>query len=383
MGGMITCPRYEKESIGRQKLISSVFEFNGGKTPYVIYDANYWLFGEARERIPLDYCSEDPASMVRYQQTKIDRHMKTYADAYIPFLMPWYGTGVLASGFGIKVIHQDYMDPAVDMPTIQNIEQLKDLKKPDPEKDGLMPRVLNTIRYMKKHTDLPVGVTDCQGVLTTALQIVGYEKMIYWMHDYPNQVHDLLGMITDVLIDWVKIQKKAAGQAMEDDAYVLGVKIPAGYGGVWFSDDDAVIFGPELYKEFIVPCNSRLLKAFGGGAIHYCGNANQHLGNYLYTEGLTAVHNMCIDDLDGAAKAKKAFTEKGIVYITADFNLSAERIDGYYQELFRKMDTRGLIVVSYIAPATQLNHGKYESASLDPEKTGRAIEAAINRYNHS
>jgi len=378
---MITCPRYKKVSLDREESILSVFEFKNQEVPYIIYDSNYWLFGEAKHNIPLDYCSENPASMVRYQQSKIDKHMKNYDDMYIPFLMPWYGTGVLASGFGIDVIHQDYMDPAVDMSTIEDVEQLKDLKKPDPEKDGLMPRVLNTIRYMKENTNLPVGVTDCQGVLTTALQIVGYEKMIYWMHDYPDQIHDLLQMITDTLIDWVKLQKKTAGQAMEDDAYVLGVKIPKGYGGVWFSDDDAVIFGTDLYKEFCVPYNSRLLKAFGGGAIHYCGNANQHIDNYLQTEGLNVIHNMCIDDLDGAAKAKKAFTDKGIVYIAGDFNPSADRIDSYYQELFGKMDSRGLIVVPYIAPATQLNRGKYEEASLDPDETGKTIEKVIRKYN--
>ena len=102
---------------------------------------------------------------------------------------------------------------------------------------------------------------------------------------------------------------------------------------------------------------------------------------YLQIEGLTAVHNMCIDDLDGAAKAKKAFTDKGIVYIAGDFNPSADRIDSYYQELFEKMGPEGLIVVPYIAPATQLNQGKYEEASLDPDETGKTIEKVIKKYN--
>ena len=45
------------------------------------------------------------------------------------------------------------------------------------------------------------------------------------------------------------------------------------------------------------------------------------------------------------------------------------------------MDSRGLIVVPYIAPATQLNRGKYEEASLDPDETGKAIEKVIRKYN--
>lgn len=81
--------------------------------------------------------------------------------------MPWYGTGVLASGFGVNVKFQDRMDPAVDLPPISDVGQLKDLRPPNPEEDGLMPRVLNAIRTMRERSDLPVGVTDCQGPLTS------------------------------------------------------------------------------------------------------------------------------------------------------------------------------------------------------------------------
>ncbi len=221
--------------------------------------------------------------MIDYQIRKIERHMAEYDDAYIPFLMPWYGTGVLASGFGVNVKFQERMDPAVNLAPITDVAQLKDLRRPDAENDGLMPRVLKTIRAMRQQTGLPVGVTDCQGPLTTALQIIGYDKMTYWMHDHPQAVHSLMQLVTDALIAWVKVQKEVAGQSMEDDAYVLGIRIPGGCGGVWMSDDDCVIFGSDLYREFVVPYNSQVLKAFGGGAVHYWGTATQHIDNILPT----------------------------------------------------------------------------------------------------
>jgi len=68
-----------------------------------------------------------------------------------------------------------------DLSKITDVSELKDLRKPDTETDGLMPRVLNAIRLMRQRTDFPVGVTDCQGPLTTALQVLGYDKLIYWM----------------------------------------------------------------------------------------------------------------------------------------------------------------------------------------------------------
>jgi uroporphyrinogen-III decarboxylase len=367
----------------KEALIRAAFEFQNGPAPHIIYDVNYWLFGESKDSIPLDYCGEDPAVMVDYQVGKIKRHAADYHDVYIPFLMPWYGTGVLGSGFGVPIVFQDYMDPAVDLSQISDVGQIKDLQMPRPDKDGLMPRVMNAIRYMRETTDLPVGVTDCQGPLTTALQVIGYENMIYWMHDHPDMIHELMQIVTDALIEWVKVQKEAAGQRLDNDAYVLGVKIPADFGGVWISDDDSVIFGTDLYREFVVPYNSQVLKAFGGGAIHYCGNANQHIDSYLQTEGLSAIHNLNLDDIGGAARMRKALAEKGITYIAADFNVAPDYVDEYYRNLFAQMGTEGLIVVSYIAPAIMLDHGKYAEANLDPRKIGREIETAIRKYNHA
>ena len=347
----------------------------------MINDVNYWLFGDLPANIPADYCDEDPTSMIDFQVRKIERHMDQYDDIYIPFLMPWYGTGVLASGFGVDIVFQDKMDPAVDMSKITDVAQLKDLRKPDPEKDGLMPRVLNAIRQMRQRTDLPVGVTDCQGPLTSALQVLGYEKLIYWMFDHPEAIHDLMQLVTDALIEWVTLQKQAAGQEMTDDAYVLGIKVPGGYGGVWMSDDDSVIFGPELYREFVVPYNSQVLQAFGGGSIHYCGNANQHIENYLATEGLTSIQNLNLDNLDAAARMRHALAERKIPYLVADFSVADERIDDYYRTLFDKMGTRGLIVTTYAAPAITLSEGQYAQASRDPLAVGKEIERAIRKYN--
>jgi uroporphyrinogen-III decarboxylase len=380
---MRTCPRYHDRSLAVEAALRTAFAFENETAPYLIYDAGYWLFGDVQEHIPIDYCDADPTSMIRHQLEGIERHMANYDDAYIPFLMPWYGTGVLASGFGVNVKFQDYMDPAVDLPPVSDVAQLKDLRPPDPERNGLMPRVLNTIRVMRQRSELPVGVTDCQGPLTTALQIIGYDKMIYWMHDHPEKIHDLMQMVTGALIAWVKVQKEAAGQSLEDDAYVLGIKIPGGYGGVWLSDDDCVIFGPDLYREFVVPYNSQVLMAFGGGSIHYCGTATQHIENYLATEGLTCVQNLNLDKLDEAAKMRHALAEKGIVYMTADFNVEDDYIDEYYEKVFAKMGTRGLIVAAYIAPAIALSGGQYGSGHRDPLATGKTIERAIQKYNRA
>jgi len=234
---------------------------------------------------------------------------------------------------------------------------------------------------MRENTDFPVGVTDCQGPLTTALQIIGYDKMIYWMHDHPEMIHDLMQLVTESLIEWIRAQKEIAGQSRDDDAYVLGVKIPGGIGGVWISDDDSVIFGKDLYREFVVPYNSQVLEAFGGGVIHFCGSANQHIENFLSTRVLKAIHNLNLDHLDEAARLRHALAEKKLVYMVGDFNLEDNRIDHYYQQLFQKMGSQGLIVISYIATALSLQEGQYIDTRRDPG-IGKRIEQSIQKHNH-
>ena len=158
------------DSTVKEKL-KEVFEFRNKKAAVVINDINYWTFGELLDDIPEDYYGSDPGVMMMYQVRKIKRHYDYYGtdDCYLGFLMPWYGTGVLASGFGVPVVKNYKADPAVDISQVKDPQAIKKLEIPDPEKDGLMPQVLDTIAYFKENCDLPRGVTDCQGPLTTSL----------------------------------------------------------------------------------------------------------------------------------------------------------------------------------------------------------------------
>ncbi|HEB32834.1 MAG TPA: hypothetical protein ENI15_18470 [Spirochaetes bacterium] len=371
----------DHDSITKEKL-KEVFDFKNKKAAVVINDINYWTFGELLEDIPEYYYGSDPGVMMEYQIRKIKRHYDYYGtdDCHLGFLMPWYGTGVLASGFGAPIVKNYKSDPAVDISRIKDPQAIKKFAMPDPEKDGLMPQVLGTLAYFKENCDLPRGVTDCQGPLTTALSVIGYDNFSYWMYDYPNLIHELMDKVTEALIRWVRYQKKAADIPMESESYPLGVRMPDGYGGVWLADDDSVIIGTEHYKEFVVPYNSRLLKAFGGGCIHYCGNSTQHIDNYLNTEGLTVVNNLNLDDIKAAAKMREALRKKGIAYMACDFIPTDTRMEPYYHELVEAMgDQAGLIIVGYVAPAVELEKGRYNESHRNQFELGKKVKNILDR----
>jgi hypothetical protein len=369
--------QYRQRDEHSAERINEVYRFKNKVSPYVIYDVPYWLFGEKEEVIPETYCGDDPEAMFRFQMDNIIEHYKASDyddDCYCAFLMPWFGTGVLASGFGIGIEMLHKMDPAVKMSEIKNPEELDALTMPDPYKDGLMPRALKQIDYFKANSDLPIGVTDCQGPLTTALSIIGYENFCYWVYDYPNVIHKLMALCTDALIEWIKVQKKHIGNS--DPAFVLGMRLPDG-NGVWISDDDSVIMNEGLFGEFVRPYNEKVLQAFGGGAIHYCGSSNQNLKHYMNTKGLVSIHNMNLDNFEAAKIMRKACLDNGIVYYWADFTPGDSRLDSYFDEVFKDVPQEGMITASYIAPAITLNKGKYESKNRDKVELSKRVAQII------
>ena len=64
--------------------------------------------------------------------------------------------------------------------------------------------------------------------------------------------------------------------------------------------------------------NSQILQTFGGGCLHFCGNAAHQAENFLATEGLRAINTYTLHNLQGF-RALKAKLEGRIVLFACDF----------------------------------------------------------------
>ena len=255
-----------------QRIKDAYLHKDTNQLPLIFSDVNYWVSGDTPSLIPDDYFTSFEA-MFSYQISKIEKHIQKFDDDYIPLLFPWYGTGVVPSALGCNIKFQSKMDPSVEGTVIKEPKDIRKLSMPNPYKDGLMPRVLKCIDYMRENSDLPISFTDPQGPLNIALCLCGVENLFVWMYEYPKYVHEIMEFCTEVFIEWIKVQKKHSGQKINSGAFPHGIALPEDFGGVWLSDDDCTILSPKLYKEFVVPYNSKVFKAFGGGTLHFCGTA--------------------------------------------------------------------------------------------------------------
>jgi len=341
--------------------------------PVIAHTPCYFGFG--CERMPDAYW-QDPAVMLAWQQDGYERHLKQVDDDAVPYFMPWFGTGVLASAFGCPMReatgHGD--DPAVIGTAIDDPAQIARLKKPAPYRDGWMPRVIRFMEYGARHGEMPVGLSDLNSPLCTAAQIVGYDNLFYWMYDEENAVDDLMALLTESFIDWVRLQKQISGEDMYMSNGLQGVWTPR--GGVWLSDDDLVSVGPELYARFVLPHYQRIFKEFGGGHLHYCGVGSHQLENILAIPSLTAVNNSAMGNADAFAKLVGAASGKLAIEIQ---DVAPVTPDSYYEKIFAGVDDfTGIMVATFVEDTLGMDDaGRTVAVNRSAVENANAVVRAV------
>jgi uroporphyrinogen-III decarboxylase len=351
--------------------MDSVFAFHDVKSPpFTVNSALYWVFGLDPETFPDDYF-DDPRAMITFQERTYYDQISSIDDDFVPYLMPWFGTVVAASALGCQIDFQPRMDPAANPRyyPVQSAEDVHRLEIPDPEVDGLMPRVLEYLRLMAQHPFLPAGITDFQGPLTTANQLMGYDKLIYLMHDDPSAMHELMDKVTESLIVWVKAQKAVIGEPL--DECIGDQQVYTGRNaGIWFSDDDAVLMSPRTYREFVVPYNSRILQEFGGGCVHYCGDATHHADSFLAMKGLRALNIYNLYNIASVARLQDRLQGRVALFV-CDF--TPVEYEAYFDELLSTLSPRGIAICSQFSPVVGLLvGGKYDGVRRDLRSGRRA-----------
>ncbi|MCD8148903.1 MAG: uroporphyrinogen decarboxylase family protein [Clostridiales bacterium] len=135
----------------------------------------------------------------------------------------------------------------------------------------------------------------------------------------------------------------------------LGFYQPEGCGGIFWGEDDAVMMSVPLYEEFVVPYNTRLCEAFGGGGLHFCGKANHLLNSIAKIKGLKCIQNNLVGDFPHFPEMRKLLRENGITLILGE-QTPVDPV-AYYKELATYLegdDRVGLILGTWYKPTLGL-----------------------------
>jgi uroporphyrinogen decarboxylase len=110
-----------------------------------------------------------------------------------------------AEAIGSKISYKDDAYPHIDEYCLNDIRDWKYLSIPDPAEDGRMPVIIEACRILKDEVGEETAVVGTvQGPMTLAGQLLGIEKLIYFVVDHPAEFCNLLNFTTRVMVTFGK-----------------------------------------------------------------------------------------------------------------------------------------------------------------------------------
>jgi hypothetical protein len=225
---------------------------------------------------PPDLDPEDRERWFRYhldcQLEQLQSRDWSADDALPSVVVPIGPTGTLATAFG------SHYDTARDWTTqcLRSPEEVRQLRKPTLS-DGLIGHYLEGVRYTADAVGeaLPICFGQClQGPLSTSSMILDDQVLLEAMYTHPKEVHRLLDMVTDLLLEFIAAAQRCLPRPVPTTFNEM--YFPDGLG-VCLADDLAAVVSPWLYEEFGVPYMNRISEAFGGLVLHSCGDPTMNL----------------------------------------------------------------------------------------------------------
>lgn len=220
------------------------------------------LNGEVIEPLPVGFIIDSPwlpgwagISALDYyssEQMWFEANLKAMQQFPQAIFMPgfWseFGMCTEPSAFGAKCSWHPNEMPYADK-IIADIKAAGSLKKPNPKKDGLLPFTLNRLKHYQGQIEQQghnIKFAISRGPLNVASFLAGSTEFLMAVRTNPEEIHKLLGMITDFTIDWLELQIET---------------IPS-IDGIFILDDIVGFLGEQDFKETALPYLQRIFKSF-------------------------------------------------------------------------------------------------------------------------
>jgi hypothetical protein len=214
----------------------------------------------------------DPSRYLEAQLEEIEGQAKLRGDL-VPALCPTLGVIAIPSAFGAEVVWWENDFPAVRPVIGDRPELIGELRRPGVT-DGELGRILDYTRLFIEKTGgrFPVRLADLQGPLDNAALIFGHTPFLQALVTHPREVHRLLELVTDLMIEFARTQRELVrGLGAEFVPSGFQPWLPDGLG-LSVANDVGLMLSPGLHDEFSVPYLNRISDAFGGVYIHSCGD---------------------------------------------------------------------------------------------------------------
>jgi uroporphyrinogen-III decarboxylase len=158
---------------------------------------------------------------------------------FLPGFWVEYGMCTEPSAFGAKCIFLKNAFPHVGK-LLYDVEQIRHVQKPNCHTDGLLPFVLHRLLRCQPAIEAEghrIRFASARGPLNIAAHLLGTTEFLMGVKTHPREIHSLLRIVTDFLIEWIAVQAE-----MFDSI-----------DGVFLLDDLIGFLGEDDFREFALP----------------------------------------------------------------------------------------------------------------------------------
>ena len=122
------------------------------------------------------------------------------------------------------------------------------------------------------------GPADC-------LELIWGSDCFYAFYDQPDLLRDVLDLIAQTYIAFLRRWYALVPQRQPWSVHWSLMH----KGTIMLRNDSLMNLSPGQYADFLRPVDQRLLDAFGGGAMHFCGRGDHYIDQAASLGGLTAI----------------------------------------------------------------------------------------------
>jgi hypothetical protein len=235
--------------------------------------------------------SDDMSGIERELITQLQAILEhaTWSDDYVPGLSPGINQAMLPAYFGCT----EETSPMTSriIPVIHSPSDVYDLQEIGFGSETLAGKMLEKMSYFYNETQgmLPIYEADLQGPFSVASQVWGIENFLMAVYEYPDEVHHLLSLCTDVVIKFAKLMRDVVNNDWIPYHCAPAVWIPP-EKGIAYSEDLLAVVSPKIVSEFISPYCERIASEFGVALLHSCGSINHIIDELNQVDGLVGLN---------------------------------------------------------------------------------------------
>ncbi len=217
--------------------------------------------GEVVDPLPVGFIIDSPwlpgwagISVLDYftnEQSWFDSNLKAiehFPDiTFLPGFWSEFGMCTEPSAFGSKCIWHENELPFADK-ILRDIQGVSDISKPDPKTDGLLPFVLNRLKHYQGRIEKEghaIRFAVARGPLNIVSFLMGTTEFLMAIRIDPDETKKLLGIVTDFIIDWLKLQAETFRSI----------------DGIFILDDIVGFIGDDDFKQAALPYLTRIFQS--------------------------------------------------------------------------------------------------------------------------